>query len=63
MLNKLYVGNFSFDTITQDLEQIFAEIGTVESVNISKIATPDVHADSALSKYRAKKKQKCHRTA
>lgn len=34
MSNKLYVGNLSFDTTTQDLEQVFAEIGTVESTNI-----------------------------
>jgi RNA recognition motif-containing protein len=31
---KLYVGNISFDTTSQDLEQIFGEIGTVESTNI-----------------------------
>ncbi len=31
---KLYVGNLSFDTTTQDLEQIFGEIGTVESSNL-----------------------------
>jgi RNA recognition motif-containing protein len=31
---KLYVGNLSFNTSTQDLEQIFGEIGTVESTNI-----------------------------
>jgi RNA recognition motif-containing protein len=31
---KLYVGNLSFDTSTQDLEQLFGEIGTVESTNI-----------------------------
>jgi RNA recognition motif-containing protein len=31
---KLYVGNLSFDTTQQDLEQIFGEIGTVESSNI-----------------------------
>ncbi len=31
---KLYVGNLSFDTTTSDLEQIFGEIGTVESTNI-----------------------------
>ena len=31
---KLYVGNLSFDTTQQDLEQIFGEIGTVESTNI-----------------------------
>jgi RNA recognition motif-containing protein len=31
---KLYVGNLSFNTSTQDLEQMFGEIGTVESTNI-----------------------------
>jgi len=31
---KLYVGNLSFDTSTQDLEQIFGEMGTVDSTNI-----------------------------
>ncbi len=31
---KLYVGNLSFDTSVQDLEQVFGEIGTVESTNI-----------------------------
>lgn len=31
---KLYVGNLSFNTSTQELEQIFGEIGTVESTNI-----------------------------
>jgi RNA recognition motif-containing protein len=34
MSMKLYVGNLSFDTTQQDLEQIFGEIGTVESSNI-----------------------------
>ena len=34
MSMKLYVGNLSFDTSTQDLEQVFGEIGTVESANI-----------------------------
>ncbi len=31
---KLYVGNISFDTNEQDLEDVFGEIGTVQSVNI-----------------------------
>jgi RNA recognition motif-containing protein len=31
---KLYVGNLSFNTSIQDLEQLFGEIGTVESTNI-----------------------------
>jgi RNA recognition motif-containing protein len=34
MSMKLYVGNLSFNTTTQDLEQIFGEVGTVESTNI-----------------------------
>jgi RNA recognition motif-containing protein len=31
---KLYVGNLSFDTTNQDLEAMFGELGTVQSVNI-----------------------------
>lgn len=31
---KLYVGNISFDTSEQDLEELFGEVGTVESSNI-----------------------------
>lgn len=34
MSMKLYVGNLSFNTSTQELENIFGEIGTVESTNI-----------------------------
>ena len=34
MSTKLYVGNLSFNTSSQDLEQIFAEAGTVQSANI-----------------------------
>lgn len=34
MSSKLYVGNLSFNTTTQDLEAMFAESGTVESTNI-----------------------------
>lgn len=34
MSTKLYVGNLSFNTSTQDLEQVFSEIGKVESTNI-----------------------------
>jgi cold-inducible RNA-binding protein len=34
MSNKLYVGNLSFDLSDQELESTFAEVGTVESVNI-----------------------------
>jgi len=34
MSMKLYVGNLSFNTSTQDLEEIFGEIGTVESANL-----------------------------
>ncbi|HEV7645940.1 MAG TPA: RNA-binding protein [Pyrinomonadaceae bacterium] len=31
---KLYVGNLSFDTSAQDLENLFAEVGTVQSANL-----------------------------
>ena len=31
---KLYVGNISFDTSEQDLEELFGGVGTVESSNI-----------------------------
>lgn len=34
MSTKLYVGNLSFNTTTEDLEQVFAEVGTVESANV-----------------------------
>jgi RNA recognition motif-containing protein len=31
---KLYVGNLSFNTTTEELEKTFGEVGTVESTNI-----------------------------
>ncbi|MEP6850272.1 MAG: RNA-binding protein [Acidobacteriota bacterium] len=34
MSTKLYVGNISFNTSNQDLNDIFGAIGTVESANI-----------------------------
>ncbi|NNE66525.1 MAG: RNA-binding protein [Pyrinomonadaceae bacterium] len=34
MGKKLYVGNISFQSTEQDLEEAFSEFGTVESVNI-----------------------------
>ncbi|MEK7723452.1 MAG: RNA-binding protein [Acidobacteriota bacterium] len=34
MSMKLYVGNLSFKTTSEDLEKVFGEIGTVESINI-----------------------------
>lgn len=34
MSSKLYVGNLSFNTTTQDLETMFGASGTVESTNI-----------------------------
>jgi cold-inducible RNA-binding protein len=34
MSTKLYVGNLSFNTSTQDLEEMFGKVGTVESTNI-----------------------------
>ena len=34
MAMKLYVGNLSFQTSSQDLEELFAGIGTVESATV-----------------------------
>jgi RNA recognition motif-containing protein len=34
MAAKIYIGNLSFNTTTQDLEDMFGEFGTVQSVNI-----------------------------
>jgi len=34
MSTKLYVGNLSFNTSSQDLETMFAEVGTVQSASV-----------------------------
>ena len=34
MSSKLYVGNLSFDTQESDLQALFAQAGTVETVNV-----------------------------
>jgi len=34
MAAKLYVGNLSFSATTQELEALFGQVGTVDSVNI-----------------------------
>jgi RNA recognition motif-containing protein len=34
MSTKLYVGNISFNTTNQDLNDMFGEVGTVESANV-----------------------------
>ncbi len=34
MSTKLYVGNLSFNTSNEDLQELFASAGTVESANI-----------------------------
>lgn len=34
MSMKLYVGNLSFETSNEDLQQLFSQAGTVESANV-----------------------------
>jgi cold-inducible RNA-binding protein len=34
MSTKLYVGNLAFQTTSQDLEQLFAKAGTVQSASV-----------------------------
>ena len=34
MSNKLYVGNLAFQTSSQDLQELFAQAGTVESASV-----------------------------
>jgi cold-inducible RNA-binding protein len=36
MPRKLYVGNLPYDTSEQDLQTLFAGVGTVESVNVMR---------------------------
>ena len=36
MARKLYVGNLPYDTGEQDLQTLFGEAGTVESVNVMR---------------------------
>jgi len=36
MARKLYVGNLPYDTSEQDLQTLFAGVGTVESVNLMR---------------------------
>jgi RNA recognition motif-containing protein len=36
MARKLYVGNLPYDTSDQDLQTLFASVGTVESVNLMR---------------------------
>ena len=36
MARKLYVGNLPYDTGEQDLQTLFAEAGTVDSVNVMR---------------------------
>jgi cold-inducible RNA-binding protein len=34
MVKKLYVGNLAFQTTSQDLQELFAQAGTVESASV-----------------------------
>jgi len=64
MARKLYVGNLPYDTAEQDLQSLFAEAGTVDSVNLMRdMATgrargfafvemsTDEEAQAAISKF------------
>jgi RNA recognition motif-containing protein len=64
MARKLYVGNFPYDIAEQDLQTLFAEAGTVETVNVVRdMATgrargfafvemaTDEEAQNAISKF------------
>ncbi len=67
MSTKLYVGNLSFRTTSQELEQLFAQAGTVASANIVEdrdtgrsrgfafieMSTPD-EATSAIEQFNGK---------
>jgi cold-inducible RNA-binding protein len=39
MARKLYVGNLPYDTGEQDLQSLFADAGTVESVDVLRDST------------------------
>ncbi len=36
MARKLYVGNLPYQTVEQDLQELFARAGTVETVNVMR---------------------------
>jgi RNA recognition motif-containing protein len=36
MARKLYVGNLPYQTVEQDLQELFASAGTVETVNVMR---------------------------
>jgi RNA recognition motif-containing protein len=36
MSNKLYVGNLAFQTTSEELQQLFAQAGTVESASVRR---------------------------
>jgi hypothetical protein len=62
MSTKLYVGNLSFNTSNEDLQELFGQAGTVETVNIVEDRDTVAHAASDSSKCRGKKKQNSYRT-
>jgi RNA recognition motif-containing protein len=39
MSRKLYVGNLPYDTSEQDLQTLFAQSGTVDSINVMRDAS------------------------
>ncbi len=43
MNRKLYVGNIAYETTESDLEQLFSQSGTVESVRVMQTAINQLH--------------------
>jgi len=58
MAAKLFVGNLSFQATEEDLRELFAQAGTVETVRIITDQFTGRPADSASSKWRRKKRRR-----
>jgi hypothetical protein len=57
MATKLYVGNLSFRTTSEDLREAFASAGTVESATVIEDRDTGRSRGFGLSKWQRQKKQ------